>query len=207
MRDACSDGCRAVRRAVVAALCVLALSCGGARTKMPPPQPEDRIRFAPHDSLLPLERLPYDQPYAWVAPSRVFAGMYPNDDAPRLTRDVETLKSSIRIPLEALGWYEVEEAEARYFVVALVAERVVLQPNVLSTAGAGRTRTPAEWEMEKAETRPRSGNSLPVGRVFRGYAIAGRTGGVVYRVYNADRSTAESAIGADIIERVMGKAP
>jgi hypothetical protein len=186
---------------------LLALACGGARASLPPAQPEDQIRFAPHDSLLPLDRLPYDQPYAFVAPSRIFRGLFAIDDAPRASGDVASLKASIRLPLEALGWYEVPEEEARYLVVALVAERTVLRQNRLTNLPSGRARTPAEWEMERYENRPRSGNDMPVGRIFRGYAIASRSGGVVYRVYNADRATAEAAIGAEIIERVMGKAP
>jgi hypothetical protein len=169
--------------------------------------PEERIAFAVHDTLGSLAQIPYDQPFAWVAPSRILKGLYERDDQPVLANDLAGLRRSILIPLEALGWYEVPESEARYFVAALVAERVVLRSGNLlvdPTARGGDRRRSARGSLED---RPRTGNELPVGRVYRGYAVMSRSGDVHLRVFSGDRYTAESAVGADIIEKVMGRAP
>lgn len=169
--------------------------------------PESRIFFGVHDSLSALASIPYDQPFAWVEASRAFTGLYPIDDAPRLKDDVRTLRQSILLPLEALGWYEVPEDEARYLVVALVAERTVLRANQLGRMEPGQRRPTVVPARDLLEPRPTSGNELPVGRVFRGFAILDRSGGVMYRVYNSDRHTAETKVGNDLVEMVMGRLP
>jgi hypothetical protein len=196
-----------VRKAGAALACVVSLACGGGRPAAAPPLPENRIAFVAHDTLRPLVQIPYDQPFAWVEPSRMFKGLYGRDDHPVLAADVSGLRASIRIPLEALGWYEVPEAEARYFVAALVAERTVLQTNYRMKPKAEAGDNPTNWQIDRLSDRPSSGNALPVGRVYRGYAVMSRTGEVYLRVFSGDRYTAESAVGADIIEKVMGRAP
>jgi hypothetical protein len=168
--------------------------------------PEERIAFVAHDTLTTLAQIPYDQPFAWVEPSRMFKGLYERDDHPVLKSDVAGLRRSILIPLEALGWYEVPESEARYFVAALVAERLVLRDNTLlydPTSRTGRRRGVAD----PMDDVPRTGNKIPVGRVFRGWAVMSRSGEVHLRMFTGDRYTAESAVGADVIEKVMGRAP
>lgn len=186
-----------------------ALGCSSARPPLPPAMPEDRIAFIAHDSLRPLAQIPYDQPFAWVEPSRMFKGLYERDDQPALAADLSGLRKSILVPLEALGWYEVPESEARYLVAALVAERVVLESGNLQVDPTARGQTgrrrplPRPGELD----RPRSGNQLPVGRVYRGWAVMSKTGEVHLRVFTGDRYTAESAVGADVIEKVMGSVP
>jgi hypothetical protein len=184
-----------------------ALACSGGRPAAAPPLPEHRIAFVAHDTLRALVQLPYDQPFAWVEPSRMFKGLYERDDQPVLAADVSGLRKSILIPLEALGWYEVPEREARYFVTALVAERTVLQTNYRMKPVEDAGTNPADWHIDRLSDRPSSGNALPVGRVYRGYAILSRSGEVHARVFGGDRHTAEAAVGADIIEKVMGRAP
>lgn len=197
-----------MRNASVALACVVSLACGGGgRPALPPPLPEDRIAFVPHDTLTPLAQIPYDQPFAWVEPSRMFRGLYERDDRPVLKSDVVGLRQSILLPLEALGWYEVPESEARYFVAALIAERVVLRGRNLLNDPTQTARNRRRPGVETLEDRPRTGNELPVGRVFRGWAVMSRSGEVHVRVFGSDRYTAEAAIGADVIEKVMGRAP
>ena len=102
----------------------LLLGCrGGAGA--PPPMPESAIQFRPHEEHAPLDRAPYDQPFAWVPPSAIFAGLYPQDDSVTDARLYEALKASVRLPLEAVGWYEVPADSARYFVTVLLADRAV----------------------------------------------------------------------------------
>jgi hypothetical protein len=137
----------------------------------------------------------------------MFKGLYERDDAPVLTGDLVGLRRSIQIPLEALGWYEVPESEARYFVAALVAERVVLRSGNLAVDPTSRSGRRSARPREGLDDRPRTGNELPVGRVFRGWAVMSRSGEVHLRVFAGDRHTAESAVGADVIEKVMGRAP
>lgn len=196
-----------MRSAVVALVGLVALSCSGGRPAAAPPLPENRITFAAHDTLGALTQIPYDQPFAWVEPSRMFKGLYERDDRPVLAADAAGLRKSILIPLEALGWYEVPESEARYFVTALVAERTVLQTNYRMKPREEAGDNPANWHIDRLSDRPSSGNELPVGRVYRGYAIMSRSGDVHLRVFGGDRHTAEAAVGADIIEKVMGRVP
>lgn len=140
-----------------------------------------------------IAQLPYDQPFAWVKPSRLLAGVHPIDEDSPDDRLYLALRESISIPLQAVGWYEVPDSVARYFVTVLIAERTVIEQRVVAntTAGPGRT----------------TGTTIPVGRTFRAFAIGAPSGSIAWRVSTSDRWTVERQFGEAVIELVMGKLP
>lgn len=176
-----------------AAVAGLALACAGAVRGPGILRPgEQPIR--PLDAEAPrLAQVPYDQPFAWVKPSRLFAGVHPIDEDSPDDRLYVALRESISIPLQAVGWYEVPDSAARYFVTVLIAERTEIQQRLATNTTVGQGRA--------------TGTTIPVGRTFRAFAIGARSGSIAWRVSTADRWTVERQFGEAVIELVMGKLP
>jgi len=177
---------------LVAALIVLGGACASARG-VPRAQLESEIVIEPREEQPLLSRLPYDQGYAWVEPSRLLRGTVPREDSVR-GRLVDELRQSIRLPLEAAGWHEVPIEDARYLVTVLLAERTVLVDD------------PTHWR-DYANLMQGQQRKIPAGRTFRAFVIAGRGGGLYWELSTSDRWTVEAQFGARIVNLLLDREP
>lgn len=162
---------------------------------MAPTVPAATIRFVGRDTVR-LTTLPYAQPFAWVEPSRLFAGTLPRDDRVGHWRTVVRLRESVGVSLRALSWYAAPDSAARFLVTILYAERTAMVPIGQRPAGPNSTHD-----------APTGGTEIPFARVYRGVAIRRITDGATfwYIVQDVDRWTGERLIGNAVAELALGR--